>query len=257
MAAKTAEMLLMVGLPDCDSIRCRLLAGLWISSASASKPTVALTRSRRISFADSGSPLTNNVMACTPGRSAPGRLRPRRLHAAHAHRRDRIPEQGRRVCLAVRRRRRSAADHCRRPQAPRCSDRRHARAAHLGLGADASPPCARHRARRRPGTRRYLACLPSRILPARARALAPVSAALPRRTPAPAPVRATAMLRRARRAGRRAPSPTGSRPCAAPNGWSTPSARSPAPRPCWPTCRATRTGWRSPTADCSAWTRAA
>jgi len=58
MAAKTAEMLLMVGLPDFDSIRCRLLAGLSISPASASKPTVALTRSRRINLADSGSPST-------------------------------------------------------------------------------------------------------------------------------------------------------------------------------------------------------
>ena len=28
MAAKTAEMLLMVGLPDCDSIRCKLFAGV-------------------------------------------------------------------------------------------------------------------------------------------------------------------------------------------------------------------------------------
>gem|GEM_PF-3059992 len=42
MAAKTAEMLLMVGLPEWDSIRWRLLAGLSISSASASNPTVAL-----------------------------------------------------------------------------------------------------------------------------------------------------------------------------------------------------------------------
>ena len=28
-------------------------------------------------------------------------------------------------------------------------------------------------------------------------------------------------------------------------------------RPCWPTCRATRTAWRSPTAGCSRWTSAA
>jgi hypothetical protein len=53
----------MVGLPDFDSIGCRLLAGLPISPASASKPTVALMRSRGISLADSGSPLTNRVMA--------------------------------------------------------------------------------------------------------------------------------------------------------------------------------------------------
>jgi hypothetical protein len=40
------------------------------------------------------------------------------------------------------------------------------------------------------------------------------------------------------------------------SGWSTPSGRSPGPRPCWPTCRATRTGWPSPTAGCWRWTNA-
>ena len=63
MAANTAEILLMVGLPDLDSTRCRLLLGLSISRASASNPTVALTKSRRINLAESGSPLMNSVIA--------------------------------------------------------------------------------------------------------------------------------------------------------------------------------------------------
>ena len=36
-----------------------------------------------------------------------------------------------------------------------------------------------------------------------------------------------------------------------------PSGRSPAPKRCWPTCRATRTASRSPTAACSRWTSVA
>ena len=60
--------------------------------------------------------------------------------------------------------------------------RRDAGAAHLGLGADASPACARHRARRRAGRRRRaLGRLQAGLLPAGARALAAVPAALPRR----------------------------------------------------------------------------
>ena len=55
----------------------------------------------------------------------------------------------------------------------------------------------------------------------------------------------------------RGPSPGGSRRCASASGWSTPSDPSPAPRRCWPICRATPTGWRSPTAGCSRWTSAA
>lgn len=46
-------------------------------------------------------------------------------------------------------------------------------------------------------------------------------------------------------------SPDGWHRCANASGWSTPSARSPAPRRCWRTCRATRTGWPSPTAGSS------
>ena len=49
----------------------------------------------------------------------------------------------------------------------------------------------------------------------------------------------------------------GWRRCDIANGWSMPSARLPGPRRCWPTCRATPTAWRSPTAAWSPWTSAA
>ena len=69
----------------------------------------------------------------------------------------------------------------RRPQAPGRAHRRNAGAAHLGLGADASPARARHRARRRAVSRRqrWIACRPGFFLSG-ARAVAAVSAALPR-----------------------------------------------------------------------------
>jgi hypothetical protein len=54
-----------------------------------------------------------------------------------------------------------------------------------------------------------------------------------------------------------APSPNGSHHCASASGSSTRSARSPDPKPCWPICRATRTGSRSPTAGSSPWTSTA
>ncbi len=47
----------MLGLPLRDSMRGKLLAGLSVIAASASKPTVALTRSRNSNRAASGSPL--------------------------------------------------------------------------------------------------------------------------------------------------------------------------------------------------------
>ena len=75
--------------------------------------------------------------------------------------------------------------HRRRSQAPGRAHRRDARAAHLGLGADAPPARARHRARRRAGARRQaLDRLPAGVLPAGAGALAAVPAALPGRTAA-------------------------------------------------------------------------
>ena len=139
-----------------------------------------------------------------PGRSAAGGVLPRGLHAAGADRRHRLPEQGRDLRPAVRRGRRDAADHRRRPEAPGRTHRRDAGAAHLGLGADASPARARHRPRRRAvAGRRALGRVQARLLPLRACAVEAVPAALPRRAPGGPSARAAAVLRRARRAGRR------------------------------------------------------
>jgi hypothetical protein len=63
-----------------DSMRCRLLASLWTSSASASNPAVEFIRSRKINFDDSGSSLTNKSIASS--RSASSKARPGRF--AHA-----------------------------------------------------------------------------------------------------------------------------------------------------------------------------
>ena len=80
----------------------------------------------------------------------------------------------------VPRRGRDAARHRRRSQASRRRDRRGRRAAHLG--ADPAPPSASalHRPGRRPLARPdALGRLPARLLPAGARALAPVPRAVP------------------------------------------------------------------------------
>jgi len=53
------------------------------------------------------------------------------------------------------------------------------------------------------------------------------------------------------------PSRHGWRRCARSSGWSTPRSLSPGPQRCWRTCRATRTGWPSPTAGSSQWMNAA
>src|SRR6516164_4223908 len=75
------------------------------------------------------------------GRSAAGRLFPRRLHPAGRDRLDRLPEQGRGLRPVVPHGRRDTVDDRRRSQTPRCSHRRHRRAAQLGLSND--PPSAR------------------------------------------------------------------------------------------------------------------
>ena len=68
------------------------------------------------------------------------------------------------------------------PEASGRAHRPHRRAAHLGLGADPSSARPRHRSRRRPVAGRVaLDRLQARLLPARARALAPVPPPLPRR----------------------------------------------------------------------------
>ena len=94
--------------------------------------------------------------------------------------------------------------HRGRSQAPGRAHRRHAGAAHLGLGADAPPARARHRARRRAGARRQaLGGLPAGVLPAGARAVTAVQATLPGGTAAAARGGKLQVLRRARGAGRR------------------------------------------------------
>jgi hypothetical protein len=65
------------------------------------------------------------------------------------------------------------------------------------------------------------------------------------------------ILRRARRTGRR-PGVQDLAHAAAQCEWVVYAKRPFAgPRPCWPTCRATRTGWPSPTAGCWRWTNGA
>ena len=97
--------------------------------------------------------------------------------------------------------------HRRRSEASGREHRRNPGAAHLGLGADASPARARHRSRRRAGAgRQELDRLQAGLLPLGAGAVAAVPAALPRRARGGPSARAAAVLRRARRAGRRAAS---------------------------------------------------
>ncbi len=92
-----------------------------------------------------------------------------------------------------------------------------------------------------------LGVVPTRLLPPRPRALAPVPSAVPGEAGRSAP--AASVLRQSR-----FPSPTHKRSrriwrrCAKPNGSSMQSARSAGPRPCWPICRATPTASPSPTA---------
>ena len=93
-------------------------------------------------------------VACrAPGRAAAGSLFPRRVHAAGADRRDRLPEQGRRLRDPVQGRGRGDDDARRQSALARRRDRRHRRAAHLGAGADPSSPRPLRRAGRRPFAR--------------------------------------------------------------------------------------------------------
>ena len=123
------------------------------------------------------------AMARRPrGRAPAGSLLSRRLHPAGRDRRRRVPEQGRRLRPPVQDRRRDADHHRRRPEASGRAHRPHRRAPHLGLGADPSSARPRHRSRRRPVAGRVaLDRLQARLLPAGARALAPVPPPLPRR----------------------------------------------------------------------------
>ncbi len=75
-----------------------------------------------------------------PGRSAAGRVLPRRLHLDRADQRLGLHQQGGDLPTPVRGRGLDPDDD-RRSEAPRGADWRHAGIAHLGLGAD--PPSAR------------------------------------------------------------------------------------------------------------------
>ena len=144
------------------------------------------------------------AMARRPrGRAAADSLLPRRLHPAGRDRRDRVPEQGRRLRPPVQDRRRDADHDRRRSEASGRAHRPHRRAPHLGLGADPPSPRPRHRSRRRPVAGRVaLDRLQARLLPAGARAVAPVPPALPRRARGPARGRPPRLPRRPRAARR-------------------------------------------------------
>ena len=118
-------------------------------------------------------------------------------------RRHRLPEQGRPLRSFVQGLGRDHADDCRRPQASRCQDRHHLRAAHLGLGHDPSPPRAHDRAGWRHLTRRpALDIVPAGVLPPRARALPPVPSAVPGEASRRTPSRPVELLRQRRPSGR-------------------------------------------------------
>ncbi len=107
-----------------------------------------------------------------------------------------------------------------------------------------------------PDGKRWVACRPGFFLPVRVlsrlfrrRFLEELQQAASRRQ--------AAVLRRARASGRCRAFKAWLAPLRKSSGWSMPSAPSPDRRRCWPTCRATRTAWRSPTAVCSRWTSVA
>ncbi len=138
------------------------------------------------------------------GRAAAGAVLPRRLHAAGAGGRDRLPEQGRRStpsCSAPRPRRcapspptrsisapRSASSPCSTPGARTCTI--------IRMSIASCPAAARS------PRRHALGRLPPRLLPAGARALAPLPAAVPRRAARRLRGRRARLLRRSRRARR-------------------------------------------------------
>ena len=139
------------------------------------------------------------------GRAPAGSLLSRRLHPAGGDRRDRVPEQGRRLRPPVPDRRGDADHHRRRPEASGRAHRPDRHTPHLGLGADPSPARPRHRSRRRPVAGRIaLDRLQARLLPARARAVASLPPALPRRARSPACSRPPRLPQRPRAARRQA-----------------------------------------------------
>jgi hypothetical protein len=125
----------------------------------------------------------------------------------------RLPEQDRHLQLAVQGICRDP-DHDRgRPKTPRRPRRHHLGSPYLGFAHDPSPARPHDRARRRHLARRQaLGGLPVRLLPAGARALAPVPTAVPGEAPCRTPGRPPEVLRRSRRSRRRAGARGVSRP---------------------------------------------
>src|SRR5246127_5992508 len=111
----------------------------------------------------------------TQSRAIGGALLPRCVHAAAEDRCHRLPEQGRHLRPPVQGERRDAADDRRGSQAPRCEDRLHLGAAHMGQCDDTSPACANDRAGWRDSARRIeLDQQLRRLSAARSRAVAAV-----------------------------------------------------------------------------------
>ena len=123
------------------------------------------------------------MACCATGRTPAGSLFPCRLHAAGADRGDRLPEQGGGLHHPVQGRGRDAAHDRRRSQASGRRDRPHRGAAQLGPEPALPSAHPLHRAGWRSVARPHaLDPLPTRLLPARARAVAPVPPALSGRT---------------------------------------------------------------------------
>src|SRR5580658_405504 len=78
----------MLGLPRSESMRCRLLLGVFVSTANASNPTDAFTRSRNTSLAACGSPLRKSVAASS--RSALAKAGSRATRAATVFLKSRV-----------------------------------------------------------------------------------------------------------------------------------------------------------------------
>ena len=114
------------------------------------------------------------------GRAVAGAVLPRRVHAAGPDRRHRLPEQGGDLRPPVQGLGRDHDHHRGRSQAPRRPHRHPLRPPYLGIGAHPPPACPHDRAGRRHLARgQALDRLPTQLLPAGARALAPVPPAVP------------------------------------------------------------------------------
>ncbi len=138
-------------------------------------------------------------------RSAAGAVLSCGVHTTWSDRRYRLPEQGRYLRPTVQDLGRDP-DHDRgRPKAPRRPRRHHLGSPYLGLGHDPSPARPHDRAgRRHLARRRALGGVPARLLPAGARALAPVPPTVPGEAARNPSGRPPEVLRRSCRSRRRA-----------------------------------------------------